>query len=69
MITLKECRQYLIDATQPFEIWTNHANLQYFQKPQEPNRQQAGWLMELQDYNFTIHHIPGKSNSRANFLS
>ena len=56
-------------AKQEFEIWTDHANLQYFKKPEKLNRRQARWLTELQEYDFTLHHIPGKSNSKADILS
>ena len=68
MIALEEFRRYLLDARQPFEIWTDHANLQYFKKPQKLNRRQARWLTELQDYHFTLH-VPGKSNLKADLLS
>ena len=33
---LREWRVYLIGTEETFEIWTDHANLQYFQKPQKP---------------------------------
>lgn len=69
MLALEEFRRYLIDAKHPFEIWTDHANLQYFKKPQNLNRQQARWLTEIQEFHFTLHHIPGKSNSKADILS
>src|SRR6202048_3656507 len=42
--------------------------LQYFKKPQKLNRRQARWLTELQDYHFTLHHILGKQNSKADLL-
>ncbi|KAL5519625.1 hypothetical protein ACEPAH_1308 [Sanghuangporus vaninii] len=38
---LKEWRQYLQGANQPFEVWTDHANLTYFKAPQKLNRRQA----------------------------
>src|ERR1700722_139171 len=69
MTALEEFRRYLLNAKQSFEIWTDHANLQYFRKPQKLNRWQARWLTELQDYHFTLHHIPGKANSKADILS
>jgi hypothetical protein len=69
MLALEEFRRYLIDAKHPFEIWTDHANLQYFKKPQNLNRRQARWLTEIQEFHFTLHHIPGKSNSKADLLS
>jgi hypothetical protein len=37
MLALQEFRHYLIDANEVFEIWTDHANLQYFKKPQKLN--------------------------------
>jgi hypothetical protein len=32
-------------------------------------RRQAHWVTELQEYDFTLHHIPGKSNKKADILS
>src|SRR5277367_5264678 len=69
MTTLYEFRKHLCTAKQIFEIWTDHANLQYFKKPQKLNRRQARWLSEMQDFHFTLHHIPGKANSKADILS
>ena len=37
MAALDEWRPYLLGAAQPFEIWTDHLNLQYFRKPQKLN--------------------------------
>src|SRR4030095_16723458 len=53
MMALEEFRRYLLSVKHPFEIWTDHQNLQYFKKPQKLNRRQARWLTELQDYHFT----------------
>jgi len=69
MTALQHFQHYLMGAKQEFEIWTDHANLQYFKKPEKLNRRQARWLTELQEYDFTLHHIPGKSNSKADILS
>jgi hypothetical protein len=30
---------------------------------------QADWVNKLQEYNFEIHHILGKSNAKADYLS
>ena len=38
MHALDEWRQYLMGTSEPFEIWTDHKNLQYFRKPQKLNR-------------------------------
>lgn len=54
---LTDWRKYLLSATQPFEIHTNHANLQFFKQPQKVNCRQARWLMILLEYHFTIHTI------------
>jgi hypothetical protein len=69
MLALEQHRPQLIGTKQPFKIQTDHANLQYFKKPQKLNRQQARWLTELQDYDFILTHIPGKQNSKADILS
>ena len=66
---LKEWRPYLLDAAEPFEIWSDHKNLSYFRKPQRLNGRQARWYLTLQDYNFEIKHILGKANTKADILS
>ena len=38
---LAKWRQYLLDATEIFEIWTDHENLKYFQEPHKLNGWQA----------------------------
>jgi len=35
---LTKWRQYLLDAMEPFKVWTNHENLKYFQEPHKLNR-------------------------------
>jgi RNase H-like domain found in reverse transcriptase/Reverse transcriptase (RNA-dependent DNA polymerase)/Integrase zinc binding domain/Chromo (CHRromatin Organisation MOdifier) domain len=69
VLALEEFRPHLITSKLPFEVWTDHANLQYFREPQKVNRRQARWSTQLQDYHFTLHHIPGSANSRADLLS
>ena len=69
MVALDEWRHHLLGAKLQFEIWTDHQNLTYFKKPQKMNRRQAQWITELQEYNFTLHHKPGKTNVKADLLS
>src|SRR5215475_6031886 len=69
MTALDANRHYLIGSKQPFEIMTDHANLQYFKKPQKLNLRQARWFTELQDFDFKLIPIPGKQNSKADILS
>jgi len=66
---LTKWRQYLLDALEIFEIWMDHENLKYFQKPHKLNGRQARWYLKLQDYDFTLRHIPGKTNTKADILS
>ena len=58
-----------MDAVEPFEVWTDHENLKYFREPHKLNRRQAQWYLKLQDYDFTLKHIPGKTNTKADILS
>jgi hypothetical protein len=66
---LKAWRQYLIHARQQFEVWTNHENLKYFREPQKLNARQAQWYIMLQEYNYSLQRIPGKTNTKADILS
>ena len=68
MKALKQWRQHLVGSG-PFEVWTDHQNLTYFQKPQNINRRQAGWVQKMQEYDFTLHYLEGKKNTRADALS
>ncbi|KAF7771012.1 hypothetical protein Agabi119p4_6986 [Agaricus bisporus var. burnettii] len=66
---LKLWRHYLLDAKKQFEIWTDHENLKYFREPQKLNARQARWYLMLQEYDFLLRHIPGKTNTKADILS
>ena len=66
---LAKWRQYLLDAAETFEIWTDHENLKYFREPHKLNGRQARWYLKLQDYDFILRHIPGKMNTKADILS
>ncbi|KAF7762552.1 hypothetical protein Agabi119p4_9145 [Agaricus bisporus var. burnettii] len=66
---LKLWRHYLLDAKEQFEIWTDHENLKYFREPQKLNARQARWYLMLQEYDFLLRHISGKTNTKADILS
>ena len=53
---------------EPFEIWTDYENLKYFWEPHKLNSWQARWYLKLQDYDFTLWHIPGKTNKSGHFV-
>ncbi len=66
---LEHWRQYLIWTKQPFIIETDHENLMYWKAPRKLTGRMAQWHKKLQDYNFKIIHISGKTNTPANALS
>jgi len=58
-----------LDTVEKFEVWTDRENLKYFREPHKLNGRQARWYLKLQDYDFTLRHIPGKTNTKADILS
>jgi RNase H-like domain found in reverse transcriptase/Reverse transcriptase (RNA-dependent DNA polymerase)/Integrase zinc binding domain/Chromo (CHRromatin Organisation MOdifier) domain len=69
MKAITHWRPYLIWMKEPFKIFTDHANLLHWKSPRKLNRRTARWHGELQDYNFTLHHVPGKNHTAADALS
>jgi RNase H-like domain found in reverse transcriptase/Integrase zinc binding domain len=69
MKAITHWQPYLIWTKEPFKIFTDHANLLHWKSPQKLNRRTARWHGELQDYNFTLHHVPGKNHTAADVLS
>ena len=69
MEALTKWRQYLLDVTEKFEVWTDHKNLKYFREPHKLNEQQIRWYLKLQDYDFILYHILGKMNTKTDILS
>jgi len=59
----------LLDAAETFEIWIDHENLKYLQEPHKLKGRQARWYLKLQDYDFILCYIPGKTNTKADILS
>jgi hypothetical protein len=55
--------------SRPFSIVTDHSALKWLQTSKMPKGRRARWIMELQQYTFTIQHRPGKSNANADALS
>jgi len=50
------------------KVLTDHKNLQYFQEPQKVTGRQARWIEFLQDFNYTLEHIAGTTNTVTNLL-
>src|SRR5271168_2990812 len=66
---LEQWRHYLEGANHQFEIWTDHANLQYFMKAQDLNRRQARWALYLSRFHFLLIHKAGSAMGKADALS
>jgi len=66
---LAKWRQYLLDAAETFEIRMDHENLKYFRESHKLNGWQARWYLKLQDYDFVLRYISGKTNTKADILS
>ena len=69
MKALAHWRPYLGWTKVPFIIWTDHVNLQYWKSPRNLNRHTAQWHADLQEYNYQLEYIPGKTNMVADALS
>ncbi len=69
MKVLAHWRHYLGWTRHPFTILTDHANLQYWKAPQNLNRRTAHWHADLQEYDYEIWYILGKTNVPPNALS
>ncbi|CEP14621.1 hypothetical protein [Parasitella parasitica] len=60
-------RKYLLDRH--FVIYTDNAATAHLFSKQEPNSRLLRWCLGLQEFKFTIKHIPGKNNVVADVLS
>jgi hypothetical protein len=59
----------LLGAQHTIEVKSDHKNLQYFREPQKVTGQQAHWIQFLQDFDYSLMHILGHTNTVANLLS
>jgi len=62
-------RPLFLGATHAVRVRTDHKNLQYFRDPCKITGRQARWIEFLQDFNYTLEHIPGSTNTVADLLS
>lgn len=61
---------HLQDGAQtPFEIWTDHKNLEMLCTPWQLGAKQLLWAEFISKFQFTLHHLPGKKNFLADALS
>ena len=66
---LKHWRQYLAGSPHKIIVHTDHANLTYWRQLQKISRRITRQVLELEEYNIELRHIPGKNNGRADALS
>ena len=69
MKALTHWRPYLGWTKFPFTIMTDHTNLQYWKSPKNLNRRTARWHADLQEYDYKILYVPGKTNTPPDALS
>ena len=67
--SLEQWKQYVEGGHHQFEIWNDHANLQWFMKHQDLNRRQARWAQYLSQFNFKWLHKAGATMGKADALS
>jgi transposase InsO family protein len=66
---LEDWRHYLEGLPEPFDIVTDHRNLQYWRTAQDLTRRQARWSLYLSRFDFHLTHKPGITNTQADPLS
>ena len=66
---LEQWRHYLEGARHQFEIWNDHANLQWFMQRQDLNRRQPHWAQYLSRFNAVWCYKPRPSMGKSDALS
>ena len=52
-----------------FEVYSDHKSLKFIFTQRDLNMRQHRWMEFLEDYDFTLHYHPGKSNVVVDALS
>ena len=60
---------YVYLAGTEFVIRSDHNPLQQLRNMKDPRGKFARWILELEEYNYTVEYIPGKFNVKADYLS
>ena len=56
-------------GTSPVVVYTDHSPLQFLQRMSNYNQKLLRWNLELQEYNLTVKHRPGRENILPDLLS
>lgn len=68
-LALEEWRNWLEGAIHPFQVITDHRNLEYLRDAKHLNPRQASWALFFTRINCTVTYRPGTQNSCADALS
>ncbi|KAK3523516.1 hypothetical protein QTP70_001181 [Hemibagrus guttatus] len=66
---LEEWRHWLEGARHPFQVLTDHHNLEYLRGAKRLNPRQARWALFFTRFVFTVTYHPGSKNDKADALS
>ncbi|KAK3569939.1 hypothetical protein QTP86_007474 [Hemibagrus guttatus] len=66
---LEEWRHWLEGARNPFQVLTDHRNLEYLCGAKRLNPQQARWALFFTRFRFMVTYRPGSKNGKADALS
>ncbi|KAK3534427.1 hypothetical protein QTP86_015226, partial [Hemibagrus guttatus] len=66
---LEEWRHWLEGARHPFQVLTDHRNLEYLRGAKRLNPRQARWALFFTRFVFTVTYRPGSKNGKADALS
>jgi hypothetical protein len=68
-MALKEWRHWLEGASHPFQVLTDHKNLEYIQQAKRLNSRQARWSLFFNRFQFILTYRPGSKNLKPDALS
>ncbi|KAK3569743.1 hypothetical protein QTP86_004065 [Hemibagrus guttatus] len=66
---LEEWRHWLEGARHPFQVLTDHRNLEYLRGAKRLNPWQARWALFFTRFRFMVTYRPGSKNGKADALS
>ncbi|KAK3538777.1 hypothetical protein QTP86_015894 [Hemibagrus guttatus] len=66
---LEEWRHWLEGARHPFQVLTDHRNLEYLRGAKRLNPRQSRWVIFFTRFVFMVTYCPGSKNGKADALS
>ena len=69
ILALRDWRHYVQGSPHETIVYSDHKNLTYFRNPQKLNRRQAGWSLELSEYDLKLIHLPETKMVQSDALS